>query len=201
MIATTQTREDRRGVAAGDDVAQLVARAAGGDEVAWSALVDELGALVWGVTRSHHLSPADAADVTQTTWMRLFENLDRIHDPRRLRAWLWVTARRECLAVISRASRVIPGGDHLPDVASDAPHPVERLSRQHTELAVRGALQRLRPRDRALLRLLVSDPAPTYDEIGARLGMPIGSIGPTRARALARLRVEAERAGLTAEAA
>jgi RNA polymerase sigma factor (sigma-70 family) len=173
------------------DVARLVARAADGEQRAWNELVDEFGGVVWAATRSHRLPDADAADVFQTTWLRLIESLDRIEDPARVGPWLATTARRECLKVIARTSRLIPWGDDLPDVPSDAPPPGERLFKEQRARAVRAALERLEPRDRALLRMLAAEPAPSYEEISAALGMAVGSIGPTRARALARLRAEA----------
>jgi RNA polymerase sigma factor (sigma-70 family) len=175
-----------------EHIALLVTRAADGEQAAWNALIDEFGGLVWATTRAHRLSSTDAADVFQNTWMRLVENLDRIQDPARLGRWLATTARRESLTVIRHARRMIPRSDDLPDLASDAPHPVQRLIREHDATAVQTALARLGPRDRALLRMLAAEPTPSYAEIGAALGMAIGSIGPTRARALNRLRREAK---------
>lgn len=183
-----------------DDVARLVARAAAGDHAAWNELVDEFGPIVWATTRAHRLSAADASDVFQTTWMRLVENIGRIDDPARVGAWLVTTTRRQCLSVIRRAARLVPLGDDLPEVPSDAPSAGDRLVGEHDAAAIRAALAQLGPRDRRLLRMLAAEPAPSYAEIGAALGMAVGSIGPTRARALARLRGEAARAGLTAEA-
>jgi RNA polymerase sigma factor (sigma-70 family) len=185
---------------ASGDVAQLVGRAADGDQGAWNALVEQYGAMVWAIARGHRLSGADAADVVQTTWLRLVESLHRIDDPVRVGAWLATTARRESLAAIRRAARLVPYGDDLPDPPSEAAHADERLIAELDAMLVREALARLGPRDRALLRMLAAEPAPSYEEIGAALGMAVGSIGPTRARALARLRDEAARAGLTAEA-
>ncbi|MCA1699765.1 MAG: sigma-70 family RNA polymerase sigma factor, partial [Actinobacteria bacterium] len=180
-----------------EHIALLVTRAADGEQAAWNALIDEFGGLVWATTRAHRLSSTDAADVFQNTWMRLVENLDRIQDPARLGGWLATTARRESLTVIRHARRMIPRSDDLPDLASDAPHPVQRLICEHDATAVQTALARLGPRDRALLRMLAAEPTPSYAEIGAALGMAIGSIGPTRARALSRLRREAAQVGLT----
>jgi RNA polymerase sigma factor (sigma-70 family) len=188
----------RRRRFAGGDISRLLAGAADGDRVAWDALFERFGGVVWAATRAHRLSDADAADVNQHTWMRLVENLDRIQDPQRLGAWLATTARRECLAVIRRTARLIPRGNDLPDAPCDRPHSGEQLIIEQRAVALRQALERVKPRDRALLTMLAAEPAPSYDEIGAALGMPIGSIGPTRARALASLRREAERAGLRA---
>jgi RNA polymerase sigma factor (sigma-70 family) len=175
-----------------DEVARLVAQAADGDQDAWNTLVDAFVGMLWATTRAHRLSAADAADVVQTTWMRLVENLDRIDDPTRVGAWLMTTARRECVVVLRRAGRQIPHGDDMPDPDPPCyePHPDDRLISEQDALAVRAALQRLAPRDRALLRMLAAEPAASYEEIGAALGMAVGSIGPTRARSLARLRSE-----------
>jgi RNA polymerase sigma factor (sigma-70 family) len=196
-----ESRHDRnsRGRLAGDRVALLVARAADGDQAAWNALIDEFGGVVWATTRAHRLSDADAADVFQTTWMRLVENLGGIRDPTRLGAWLATTARHESLSVIRRALRMIPRSDDLPDLPSDDPHAAERLSAEQNAIDVRIALERLGLRDRALLRMLAADPTPSYAEIGAALGIAIGSIGPMRARALTRLRREAVCVGLLAQ--
>jgi len=180
-----------------DALGRLVERAAAGDECAWRELVDELGGLVWAVARSHRLSDADAADVAQTTWVRLVEHLDRLDDPACVGAWLATTARRECLGVLRRSARLVPHGDELPEEVDDAPAPGAALLARERDAALWAAFARLGGRDRALLRMLVADPAPSYEEIGAALEMPIGSIGPTRARALARLEREVERIGVT----
>jgi RNA polymerase sigma factor (sigma-70 family) len=179
-------RATSRGRLAGNDVARLVTRAASGDRSAWDRLVDEVGGLVWAAARAQ-LSEADAADVVQTTWLRLVEHLDRIGDPSRLGSWLATTARRECLGVNRRAARCIPRGEELPDLPVDAPRPSERLISEHNAVAVRAALERLGPRDRALLRMLTVEPTPSHEEISVALDLAVGSIGPKRARALTRL--------------
>jgi RNA polymerase sigma factor (sigma-70 family) len=188
-----------RGRLRGDDLAGLFGRAVDGDQAGWNALIDEFGGVVWGTARAHRLSGADAADVFQTTWMRLVENLDGIRDPARLGGWLATTARHESLNVIRRTVRVIPRSDDFPDVPSDAPHPDERLITEQNGIALQIALERLGPRDRALLRLLAAEPTPSYAEISAVLGIAIGSVGPMRGRALTRLRREAARVGLIAQ--
>src|SRR6266568_5015213 len=85
--------------------AALLAQAAGGDQRAWDALVEQHSRLLWAVARSYRLDPADAADVVQTAWLRLVEHLDRIEEPARLVGWLVTTTRRECLRVLRRAGR------------------------------------------------------------------------------------------------
>jgi RNA polymerase sigma factor (sigma-70 family) len=177
-----------------DAVARLVECAAAGDEHAWQGLVDEFSGLVWAATRAHRLSEADGADVAQTTWLRLVEHLDRLDEPARVGAWLATTTRRECLRVLRRSTRLVPHGDELTD--EGPAHDAALLIRER-DVTLWTAFARLSDRDRALLRMLIADPAPSYEEIGAALGMPIGSIGPTRARALEALRRAVERLGLT----
>lgn len=148
---------------------------------------------MWHIARAHRLNGEDAADVSQTVWLRFVEQLDRLRDPSRAGAWLATTARRECLAVIRRAGRVVPvdlvsldhqGASHLPAVyAVDA----ERLEAEDRSAAVRAAFADLSEQCQALLRLLSADPPVAYDQISAALAMPIGSIGPTRQRCLSRL--------------
>jgi RNA polymerase sigma factor (sigma-70 family) len=172
----------------------LVAAAARGDETAWNHLVERYSSLLWAIARAHRLSSGDAADVIQATWLRLVEHLAGIRNPDGVGAWLATTARREALLTIRRGARCEPAEDlHVvPDAhpAADA-----ELLREERRTAIATALRRLPTRDVALLRLLTLDPMPTYEEIGAALAMPIGSIGPTRGRALERLRQELLRAG------
>jgi len=186
--APSKTRNRR----CADEITQLVERAAAGDARAWNELVEEFGGLVWSIARAHRLSHEEAADVSQTTWMRLVEQLDRLQKPSRVGAWLATTARRESLLSTRRSSRVIPSGDDLPDIADDAPAHDAVLLTQERDDALWAAFMRLNERDRVLLRLVVTEPAPCYEEISAALDMPVGSIGPTRGRALERLRREIE---------
>ena len=179
-----------------DQVSRLVRRATDGDKRAWDELIEEFGGLVWGTARAYRLSDADAAEVSQITWLRLVENLDQLHDPARVGAWLATTARRECIQQLRRTSRVVPNDD-LPEQVSDWPAPDAALLANERDVALWSALEGLPARDRKLLRMLTADPTPSYEEISAALQMPIGSIGPTRARALQRLRREARRHGLT----
>lgn len=180
-------------------VARLVELAAAGDERAWRAIVDEFAGLVWAATRAYRLDHADAADVVQITFVRLVEHLGGLQQPERVGAWLATTARRECLAVLRHRSRVVPLGEALPEPAAVEPEHGSTLLTAERDATLWAAFERLRPSDQALLRMLMADPAPSYDEVHAALGMPIGSIGPTRARALERLRREVERLGLTRE--
>jgi RNA polymerase sigma factor (sigma-70 family) len=175
---------------------QLMDAAGEGDEGAWSTLVDRFEGLIWATTRAHRLSSAEAADVTQTTWLRLVENLDRIEEPERLGAWLATTARRECLRHIRLRARELPAADDTVfDTPTDDPVETRLLGRERSD-ALRRAFARVGERCQALLRMLAAVDPPSYEEIGAALGMPIGAIGPTRARCLDKLRRSPELAGL-----
>jgi RNA polymerase sigma factor (sigma-70 family) len=166
--------------------------AAAGDPAAWDALVAQYSNLVWAVARSHRLSAADAADVSQTTWLRLVEHLDRIQQPARLGAWLATTARRESLAAIRRGARHVAVGsaEEVAPVSLDEPSPDGALIQAEEQSEVGRAFGRLAERCQRLLRILMADPPPHYDEVAEALDMPIGSIGPTRARCLENLQRE-----------
>jgi len=173
-----------------DTLVTRVNAAAARDQRAWNTLVDQFSGLIWAVVRAHRLPDADAADVTQATWLRLLEHLGRLRDPDRVGAWLATTARRECLHVLRTSGRTIPFGEDLFEPESaDAPVGDAVLIAERDDALWRGFRQ-LSLSDQALLRLLVADPRPTYEEIAAALDIPIGSIGPTRQRALERLRRE-----------
>jgi RNA polymerase sigma factor (sigma-70 family) len=172
------------------DVRALVVAAAGGDQAAWDAIVARFNGLVWAIARSYRLDPADAGDAVQMTWLKLVENLDRIVDPDRLAGWLAVTARRECLQLIRRASRE-PGmllSEPAPDQVDQAPPVDDALLVGERDSALWRAVARLSDRCQRLLRVLMATPPPAYTEVAAALGIPIGTIGPTRMRCLQHLR-------------
>lgn len=174
-------------------VAPLVERAARGDADAWDHLVERFSGLVWSIARGYGLGAADAADVSQTCWLRLAENLDRLRDPERVGAWLATTARRESLVVVKKGRRQVPSGVLFDDEAAcDDPGLDSALLRDERSVALSRAFRELPSLCRTLLRVLLSDPAPSYAEVSDNLDMPIGSIGPRRARCLDRLRVAVE---------
>jgi RNA polymerase sigma factor (sigma-70 family) len=178
---------------------ELVRGAAERDGASWNALVDRFSQLVWNVARSFGLSHADAADVSQTTWLRLAENLGRIKQPDRLGAWLVTTTRRESIRQRRLQRRdVLTDGSNLEARHSAKPRPDERILVEERDAALYEALTVLPERSRTLLVMLLHDPPIAYSEISEALGMPIGSIGPTRARALALLRNHIEQAGIAA---
>jgi len=174
------------------DISQLVRRAAMGDRSAWEHLVDQYSRLIWAMTRDFKLPESDAADVVQVTWLRLLEHIDRIEHPDRIGSWLATTARHECLRHVAARSRITLVRDDEVTLDGAVPHQPEideRLLADERAQAVRDALARLPSRWQKLLELLMADPPTSYVEISSQLGLPVGSIGPTRRRCLERLRV------------
>jgi RNA polymerase sigma factor (sigma-70 family) len=176
-------------------VRHLLHAAARGDEQAWNALIDRYGPLVMAVIRRFTLSRADAADVNQTVWLRLVENLDRIREPEALPGWIMRTARNECLRLLrtDRRTWLFDPLDQVAETVVTAAAPDdgdldERLLEAERHQALRDAYDELPPRCRELVGLLLTDPPLSYEEIGARLGVPVGSIGPTRGRCVHKLR-------------
>jgi RNA polymerase sigma factor (sigma-70 family) len=176
---------------AASDAAQLVRLAAAGDLGAWEQLVERYGRLIWSITVEFRLVESDAADVTQTTWLRLFEHIGRLEHPDRVASWLAATARHECLRHVAARKRIVLGhdDDDLTSVVAQVPEVDERLLADERAQVVRTALTRLPKRHQRLLEMLMADPPASYADISDELELPIGSIGPTRGRCLARLRV------------
>ncbi|MGR7026250.1 RNA polymerase sigma factor [Geodermatophilus sp. URMC 62] len=177
------------------DNATLLARMADGDQSAWRQLVAEYDRLVRSVAASFRLQTADVHDVVQTTWLRLLQHVHTIRDPERLAGWLAVTATHESLAVLRRSSRVLPlpTVDETPDATAD---PAREVADRDEARDLWAAVAELPPRQQRLLVALFREELDSYDEVAATCAMPIGSIGPTRGRALARLRVRLADRGL-----
>ena len=173
------------------DATYLIRRAAEGHRWAWERLVAKYSRLIWAMTRDFKLSESDASDVVQATWLRLLEHIDRIEHPDRVGSWLATTARHECLRHLAARKRVVlvqDDDDALVDAVSHQPEVDERLLADERAAAVREAMLSLPWRWQRLLELLMSDPPVSYLEISDQLGLPVGSIGPTRGRCLERLR-------------
>ena len=177
--------------AEGVDVTMWVRRAAKGDIQAWNRLVDKYGRLLWSITVRFKLDESDAADVVQTTWMRLIEHIDRIEQPDRVGSWLAATARNECLRHVMARKRIvlIHEDAEFDDSSGLGPEVDEALLAAERAEVVRAALAHLPTQWQQLLELLMADPPVPYSEISNQLGLPVGSIGPTRGRCLAKLRV------------
>src|SRR3954447_25164640 len=138
------------------DPAELVLRATDGDRSAWESLVDMYAGMIFSIARSHRLNEADATDVSQTTWLRLVENLSRINDPSRVGAWLATTARRESLRVIGISARQVPTAEASelePRIRNDDELDAALLAAERDE-RVREALAQLPPRWATMLLLL-----------------------------------------------
>jgi RNA polymerase sigma factor (sigma-70 family) len=172
------------------DITATVQRAISGDREAWEALVRARTGMLWAIARGYGLSEQDASDAVQTSWLRLVEHLSGIRDPAAVGAWLATTLRRECLTTLRRRRReravdtlreFTSRPDDLVDVERDGMRGVVR----HELLE---AVRRLPRRQQLVLRVLATTPTPTYEEVSRAVGIPVGSIGPTRARALRRLR-------------
>jgi RNA polymerase sigma factor (sigma-70 family) len=166
-------------------------RARCGDKGSWDALAARYAPLIWSVCRRYQLSPADAEDVGQSVWLRLVDQLDKVHDPAALPGWLATTTRRERWRVL-RATR----GPHAPAYRLDAENlPAEQDGGAEQEpieaerhAAVREAVTHLPADGQRLIAPLIADPPLRYAEISAQLGIPVGSIGPNRGRCLDKMR-------------
>jgi RNA polymerase sigma factor (sigma-70 family) len=186
------TRIDALAADAGDDptVVSLVTHAEGGDRDAWAEIVERYAPLVWAICTRFKLSRADAEDVAQTVWLLLVEHLGKLREPAALSGWLATTTQRECLRVVTAARRSGQRGTWLDralqfvdDKAID-----EEILLAERNAALPEALAELPSRCQQLLSMLLADPPHSYAEISTALHIPIGSIGPQRARCLERLR-------------
>ena len=181
-----------------EDDAALVARCLGGETPAWGVLTGRYQRLVYAIVMRMGLDEHTAADVFQTVFVRLLQQLPRIAEPQRLQAWIVTTAKREGLLVRQRArrneslTRSDAAGGEAADLEfeDDSPIPEAQLADLQQQHQVRLALERLDGRCRALLQLLFGDEDERlgYDEVSRRLAIPVGSIGPTRSRCLGKLR-------------
>jgi RNA polymerase sigma factor (sigma-70 family) len=173
----------------GERICAMVREAAAGDETAWTELVTRYDRLVRHVVRAHGIDSATSEDIVQVTWCRLVQNLDRVRQPDRLGAWLARTARNECLHTLRGWGRETPVAEDalhalIRDVEDDEVEDVDAL-----EAVVMRAFHTLDDEQRGLLRLvLLTEPKPSYEQIGAALGRPVGSIGPTLGRCIDKLR-------------
>lgn len=173
----------------------ITTRARAVDPAGWEELVARFQPLVNSVISRYRLAMTDAADVSQTVWLRLLDHIGRIRDPLALPGWIATTTARACLDVIAFQRRTLPHDPHANwhsnasgrAESSTEPQPDEALIRAESHAAVQRGLAELAPHQRELLLLVVADPPMSYEQISRRLGVPIGSIGPTRARCLKKL--------------
>jgi RNA polymerase sigma factor (sigma-70 family) len=172
------------------ELAEYVRKAQSGDATAWNALVEQLNGLLWSVTRSHRVPHFDALDVLQTTWLQLARRLQHLEDPERVQQWLVTTARRECLAYHRRSSSRDQSAPF--ELFESRPTPVmateDTVVQRDQQRQLWVAIERLPDGCRSLVRMLLSDPEPSYLDVAEALDMPVNSVGPRRQRCLQKLR-------------
>ena len=172
----------------------LVQRAVDGDGSAWAAIIDRYAPLVWSIGRRYGLVGVDVDDVGQTVWLHLLEALPGLREPAALPGWLVTTTRRECLRLLTGKR----GRQRLELLGDVEPFSVEGVTDSIDDLiltaernaALREAFATLSRENQRLMHLLLHDPPLSYLEISDRLGIPVGSIGPTRQRCIEKLRRE-----------
>jgi RNA polymerase sigma factor (sigma-70 family) len=172
-----------------DSVADLLLGISDGDPAAWDEILRRYGTLVATTVRSFRLQEADAFDAMQMTWLRLTENAHRVQFPERLGGWLATSARRECLHIL-RQTKLRPHlTNGMPETVPDhSAGPEQRAIDAHTTQTLRKLIDELPPRQRTLIRMLFTDNPCSYATIARIAEIPLGGIGPTRARALRQLR-------------
>ena len=179
-------------------VIALVTRAAGSDPTAWDEIVERYAPLVWSICTRFQLSNHDREDVGQNVWLLLVEQLGKLREPAALPGWLATTTHRECLRVVTAARKSERLGTELDDTVQFVDNTMidEEILMAERHAALRAAFAELPSRCQRLLSMLTSDPPSSYAEISATLEIPVGSIGPQRARCLERLRKSSALAGL-----
>ena len=190
----------------GDDssVSALVARVCDGDQEAWNELIDRYSPLVWSICQRYQLSPQDTDDVSQSVWLLLVENIAGIREAAALPGWLSTTTKREIFRVLRVGRRHdhddLPPDGQIPGDADEATIEGELIVAERNA-ALRAAFAELQPNCHNLLSLLMNDPPLAYSDVSAMLDIPVGSIGPKRARCLERLRQSPHLAGIISQPA
>ena len=172
-------------------VTALVTRAAGGDQGAWDEIIERYAPLVWSICRRYRLDRADTDDVAQNVWLRLVEQLSALREPAALPGWLATTTQRECLRVLRVNSQADRRNERLADemmTASQSVEIEEEIIAAEWNHVLNLAFDELLPPCRQLLSMLMQEPPVPYAEISRRLGIPVGGIGPRRARCLDKMR-------------
>ena len=190
------------------DVAELITAARQGDEHSWRTLVHQYQPIINSVCRSYRLKSEEAADVSQTVWLKVTQCLGQLREARALPGWIKTTATRVASNVVRARKQllyvensIIETNDNVFGLATDDPVPDGRMLQAERRAAVQRGLATLSERHRALLTLLAADPPIPYKQISERLGVPVGSIGPTRERCLRKLAATTSVQALTSEPA
>lgn len=171
-----------------EQMTDLLERVVRGDPEAATEIVDRFSPMLHAVTRRAGVPEASVHDVVQTTWLRLFEAPQSIREPEHLGGWLKTVVTREAWRTAGSERREVALGDAATSVEATGPGPEDRLVNNEEVTWLRRAIGLLPERQRQVLNALTLDPTPSYEEIAERTGMPVGSIGPTRARAVDQLR-------------
>jgi RNA polymerase sigma factor (sigma-70 family) len=183
------------------DPPALLMRVVAGEPAAWQEIMHRYGEAVSATVRSFRLQEADARDAVQTTWLQLAAHASRIQHPERLGGWLVTTARRACLHILRQTT---PSADHVPvpadTVVDPFPGPEQLALDADATRTLWNFVSGLPPRRQSLLRALFTEHLRDYAEVARITGIPVGGVGPTRARALAQLRGRLEQHGLGAGA-
>lgn len=195
-ISTKTSTEISSGASGEPALTDLVAAAVAGDRGAWTEIMKRYGAMVRAVAGGFRLQEADAADAVQNTWLRALERLHTVRDPDRLGGWLKTTARRECLALLAAAGRERADDEVGETLVESAPGPEAAVLHDEMRRAVREAVDSLSGRRRNLVDVLFFGWPGNYAAASRMIGMPVGSIGPTRARTLRDLRGRLEVLGV-----
>jgi RNA polymerase sigma factor (sigma-70 family) len=170
------------------ELVSLVRSAAAGDGRAFATLVARFDRPLRSIARSYRLSGWDVDDVVQATWLQFLEHGGKLREPAAVGGWLATSARRNCLRMLQANVReVLIEDPTASETGCDGLLDAEVLAAER-RAALDASLARLTDRQRDLMTLLLDEPEISYEEIGRRLGLPVGSIGPTRARSLSRLR-------------
>ena len=180
---------------------ELVSRIRARDESVWREVRDQYESLLRWIARQCRLSPEDVDDVVQITWMRCLEHIDQLTDPERLSGWLTTICRRECIRLATKGRREIPFSDpdlaRLIDNRPDDGDPYVDVAARDQYNRLYHAISALPERQKRLLAELLRQEGQTYVDLSQRLGLPVGSIGPTLQRAVTRLRLDLRIADLS----
>ncbi|MGH3613178.1 MAG: RNA polymerase sigma factor [Pseudonocardia sp.] len=201
MTSTTElapSKDQLRGLPVSETGnAELLSAARDGDPTAWEEIVCRYGRIVMARVCSYRLQPTDALDAVQMTWLRLAESLHQIRFPDRLGGWLATTAGRECLRILRQSKHTAYATESMMESIADPSSCLEEnIVDADTAQLLWDLVAELPSRRRRLLKALFTDDPRPYCEVAEAVGIPTGSIGPTRARALRQLRQLADERGL-----
>jgi len=176
---------------------ELVAMCLRGDAQAWEALIMRYRRLVYSVPVRFGFTSADAADVFQAVCLKLIEHLHELKDETKVSAWLITTTTRQCIHVKSLKHRETGADEEFEEPADPGENLEDLRIMTETQQTIREAVEQLSGRCRDLIEMLYFDQRSlSYEEISQKMGMPVASIGPTRARCLDKLRTQLRRRGI-----